>query len=85
MKASLICGNCPDVLGLIGSLSALEEAAAALIRSISAITNSTNSALLALALKRNCLLVNSALSVTLLHANKALIFSTSIPVFAAIS
>ena len=59
MVASAGLANCLQQVG-----EELAEAAAALIRSISAITNSTNSALLALALKRTFRDVNSALSTT---------------------
>ena len=54
--------------------------AAALLRIISAISKSIIAALLALALQRTCLSVNSFLSVSLAHAYSEFIVSPSIPV-----
>ena len=70
----------PDEVDPLLLESTLIAAAAPLTRSVSSLTHSTNSSLLALALKRKFRDDNSALSAALVHRRKALICSTSIPV-----
>ena len=70
----------PDESTLIFPDERAPLAAAALLRSISAISSSINSVVLALALKRTPLSANYCLSWSIAHAYSDFIFSTSIPV-----